>query len=100
MSDAVDIGAAIQRGVELLAQQSVVTPTFKLTTIADLYREGVRATKSRAPAARVLEAWADATADLPAPLPMAIERALGSLDAPSVDEAVMVTYSAATATRL
>ena len=70
MSDAVDIGAAIQRGVELLAQQSVVTPTFKLTTIADLYREGVRAAKSRAPAARVLEAWTDATADLPAPLPM------------------------------
>ena len=39
---AVDIGAAIQRGVELLAQQSVETPTFKLQTVADLYYEGVR----------------------------------------------------------
>ena len=72
---AVDIGEAIQRGVELLAQQSVETPKFKLATVADLYREGVRATKSRAPAARVLEAWSDAAAEMPAPLPMAIERA-------------------------
>ena len=71
---AVDTGEAIQRGVELLAQQSVETPKFKLTTVADLYREGVRATKSRAPAARVLEAWPGAAAEMPAPLPMAIER--------------------------
>ena len=69
---AIDIGAAIQRGVELLAQQSVETPTFKLASITDLYREGVRATKSRAPAACVLEAWSDATAEMAAPLPMAI----------------------------
>ena len=73
---AVDIGEAIQRGIELLAQQSVETPTFKLTSVIDLYREGVRAAKSRAQAARVLEAWADAAAQLPAPLPMTIERAL------------------------
>ena len=72
---AVDIGEAIQRGVALLAQQSVATPTFTMTSVADLYREGVRATKSRAPAARVLEAWADAATALPAPLPMTIERA-------------------------
>ena len=76
---AVDIGEAIQRGVELLAQQSVETPKFKLATVADLYREGVRATKSRAPAARVLEAWSGAAAEMPAPLPMAIERALEEL---------------------
>ena len=81
---AIDIGAAIQRGVELLAQQSVETPTFKLASIADLYREGVRAVKSRAPAARVLEAWSDATAEMPAPLPMAIERAISELENPAV----------------
>ena len=85
---AVDIGEAIQRGVELPAQQSVETPKFKLTTVAYLYREGVRATKSRAPAARVLGAWSDAAAEMPAPLPMAIERALGELDTPTVAEAV------------
>ena len=55
---AVDIGAAIQRGVELLAQQSVETPTFQLRNTFDLYTEGVRAVKSRAPAARALQAWA------------------------------------------
>ncbi len=76
MADASDIGEAIQRGVALLAQQSVATPTFTMTAVTDLYREGVRATKSRAPTARVLEAWADAAAALPAPLPMTIERAL------------------------
>ena len=65
---AIDIGEAIQHGVELLAQQSVETPSFKMTTMANLYREGVRATKSLAPAARVLEAWSDAAAALPAPL--------------------------------
>ena len=97
---AVDIGEAIQRGVELLAQQSVETPKFKLATVADLYREGVRATKSRAPAARVLEAWSDAAAEMPAPLPMAIERALGELDAPTVAGAVLAAYPAATATKL
>ena len=32
----VDIGAAIQRGVELLAQQSVETPTFQLRNTFDL----------------------------------------------------------------
>ena len=48
---AVDIGEAIQRGVEVLAQQSVQTLTFKMTAVADLYRGGVRATKPRAPAA-------------------------------------------------
>ena len=56
---AVGIGEAIQRGVALLAQQSVATPTFTMTAVTDLYREGVRATKSRAPAARVLEALID-----------------------------------------
>ena len=39
---AVDIGEAIQRGVALLAQQSVATPTFKMAAVAGLYREGVR----------------------------------------------------------
>ena len=97
---AIDIGAAIQRGVELLAQQSVETPTFKLANIADLYREGVRATKSRAPAARVLEAWSDATAEMPAPLPMAIERAISELENPAVADAVLAAYKAATAGRL
>ena len=97
---AVDIGEAIQRGVALLAQQSVATPTFTMTAVTDLYREGVRATKSRAPAARVLEAWADAAAALPAPLPMTIERALEGLSEPTVAEAVLAAYSAATATRL
>ena len=97
---AVDIGEAIQRGVELLAQQSVETPKFKLTTVADLYREGVRATKSRAPAARVLEAWPGAAAEMPAPLPMAIERALEELDTPTVAGAVLAAYPAATATKL
>ena len=37
---ATDIGAAIQRGVELLAQQPVETPTFNLATVADLYGHG------------------------------------------------------------
>ena len=97
---AIDIGAAIQRGVELLAQQSVETPTFKLASIADLYREGVRAVKSRAPAARVLEAWSDATAEMPAPLPMAIERAISELENPTVADAVLAAYKAATAGRL
>ena len=32
----VDIGAAIQWGVELLAQQSVETPAFRLRTVFDL----------------------------------------------------------------
>ena len=96
---AVDIGEAIQRGVALLAQQSVATPTFTMTAVADLYREGVRATKSRAPAARVLEAWADAAAALPAPLPMTIERALEGLSEPTVAEAVLAAYSTATGTR-
>ena len=75
----VDIGAAIQRGVELLAQQSVETPAFRLRTVFDLYTEGVRAVKSRAPAARVLQAWSDAAAEMPAPLPMAIERSVKEL---------------------
>ena len=96
----VDIGAAIQRGVELLAQQSVETPTFQLRNTFDLYTEGVRAVKSRAPAARVLQAWSDATAEMPAPLPMAIERALEELSDPTVPEAVLAAYAAATATRL
>ena len=51
---AAGIGAVIQRGVELLAQQSVEMPTFKLANVADLYHEGVCMVKSRAPAARVL----------------------------------------------
>ena len=33
---AVDIGAAIQRGVELLSQQSVETPAFQLRNTFDL----------------------------------------------------------------
>ena len=99
---AVDTGEAIQRGVELLAQQSVETPKFKLTIAADLYRGCVRATKSRAPAARVLEAWSDAAAEMPALLPMAMatERALEELDTPTVAEAVLAAYPAATATKL
>ena len=88
----VDIGAAIQRGVELLAQQSVETPAFRLRTVFDLYTEGVRAVKSRAPAARVLQAWSDAAAK------MAIERALERLGDPTVPEAVLAAYTAATAT--
>ena len=97
---AVDIGEAIQRGVELLAQQSVETPKFKLATVADLYREGVRATKSRAPAARVLEAWSGAAAEMPAPLPVAIGRAPGELDTPAAAGAVLAAHPAATATKL
>ena len=54
---AVDIGEAIQRGVALLAQQSVATPTFTMTAVADLYREGVRATKSRFVTRPALARW-------------------------------------------
>ena len=99
-ADTVDIGAAIQRGVELLAQQAVETPAFQLRNTFDLYTEGVRAVKSRAPAARVLQAWSDAAAEMPAPLPMAIERALEELSDPTVPEAVLAAYAAATATKL
>ncbi len=42
------------------SQQSVETLAFQLRNTFDLYTEGVRAVKTRAPAARVLQAWADA----------------------------------------
>ena len=45
---AVDIGAAIQRGVELLAQQSVETPTFQLRDGASGGRALARYSRRRA----------------------------------------------------
>jgi len=96
-----DIGAAIRRGVELLQQQSVETPTFHIKGAGDIYREGVRAVKSRAPANRVLQAWMDAVVDLPAPMPAAVERSVAELsDDTEMAAVVTATYKAVTANRL
>ena len=57
---AADIGAAILQGVQLLQQHSVEAPTFLLKDARDVYKEGVRAVKSRAPPARVVQQWVDA----------------------------------------
>ena len=71
-----DIGEAIRRGVALLEQQSVPAPTFKLRRVLDVYEEGIRAAKSRAPANRIRQAWLDAAGELPPPMPATVERAL------------------------
>ena len=60
-----DIGEAIRRGVALLEQQSVPAPAFNLRRVHDVYEEGIRAVKSRAPSNRVRQAWLDATGELP-----------------------------------
>ena len=64
-----DIGEAIRRGVALLEQQSVPAPAFNLRRVHDVYEEGIRAVKSRAPYNRVRQAWLDATGALPPPMP-------------------------------
>ena len=75
-----DIGEAIRRGVALLEQQSVPAPTFKLRRVLDVYEEGIRAAKSRAPANRIRQAWVGAAGELPPPMPATVERALEELD--------------------
>ena len=63
-----DIGEAIRRGVALLEQQPVPAPAFNLRRVHDVYEEGIRAVKSRAPSNRVRQAWLDATGELPPPV--------------------------------
>ena len=96
-----DIGEAIRRGVALLEQQSVPAPAFNLRRVHDVYEEGIRAVKSRAPYNRVRQAWLDATGALPPPMPATVERALEELgDESTVAEVVAKTYEVMTATKL
>ena len=96
-----DIGEAIRRGVALLEQQSVPAPTFKLRRVLDVYEEGIRAAKSRAPANRIRQAWVDAAGELPPPMPATVERALEeSGDESTVAEVVAKTYEVMTAAKL
>ena len=57
---AADIGAAILHGMELLQQHAVEAPTFSLKDVESIYREGIRAVKSRAHPNRVIQQWMDA----------------------------------------
>ena len=96
-----DIGAAILQGVQLLQQHSVEAPTFVLKDARDVYKEGVRAVKSRAPPARVIQQWMDAVSGLPAPKPADVERAVTALGGEAGVAGVIVeTYKAVTAPRL
>ena len=96
-----DIGEAIRRGVALLEQQSVPAPTFKLRRVLDVYEEGIRAAKSRAPANRIRQAWVDAAGELPPPMPATVERALEELgDESTVAEVIAKTYEVMTAAKL
>ena len=98
---AADIGAAILHGVELLQQQAVEAPTFSVKTVDDVYKEGIRAVKSRAPAARINQQWMDAVAGLPAPKPADVERAVAELgDGADTADIVVATYRTLTAARL
>ena len=96
-----DIGEAIRRGVELLEQQSVPAPVFNLRSVQDVYSEGIRAVKSRAPSNRVKQAWSDATGELPPPMPATVGRAIEELEGePSVADVVVKTYEVMTVSRL
>ena len=96
-----DIGEAIRRGVALLEQQSVPAPVFQLRSVHDVYTEGIRAVKSRAPPNRVRQAWSDASGELPPPMPATVERAIEELgDEPTVARVVVATYEVMTASRL
>ena len=76
---AADISAAILQGVELLQQHAVEAPIFALKDTESIYREGIRAVKSRAHANRVILQWMDAVAGLPAPKLADVERAVAEL---------------------
>ena len=62
-----------------LAAQAFTPPAMVLRTVEDIYFEGLRASRSKASAARVREAWEEAATKLPAQVAADVRRTLEAL---------------------
>ena len=80
-----------------LAAQAFTPPAMVLRAVEDIYFEGLRASRSKASAARVHEAWEEAATKLPAQVAADVRRTLEALPGSTmISKMVANTYVAAT----